>query len=138
MKPHKIYFSYFLLIIFTTVSWISSCTHKANISDFPEICFEKEVLPIFLNNCSINHCHNGSGESERRLDNFADIVQTIVPYNPDASASYKAITGTSGENRMPPGQPISKDNRIIIRLWIEQGARETLCQSAHSRQTSAH
>ncbi|MBG0857912.1 MAG: hypothetical protein IQL11_00305, partial [Bacteroidales bacterium] len=34
---------------------------------------------------------------------------------------------TSGENKMPPDQPLSLENRIIIRLWIEQGAMLTTC-----------
>jgi hypothetical protein len=127
MKPDKIYLSLVLLLFLTIVSWISSCTHVANISDFPEICFEGEVLPIFVNNCAISRCHDGRGESRMALDNYADILSTIVPYNPNASRSYKAIIDTWGENRMPPSQPLSLANRTIIRLWIEQGAGETVC-----------
>jgi hypothetical protein len=127
MKPDKIYLSLAFLVILTTVSWIISCTHDAKIGDMPEICFEGDVLPIFVNNCAISGCHDGGGESHMALNNYADIMSTITPYNPKSSGSYKAITTTWGENKMPPSQPLSLASRTIIRLWIEQGAGETAC-----------
>jgi hypothetical protein len=127
MKPDKIYLSLALLMILTTVSWISSCTHTADITGYPEICFDRDVLIIFSNSCATQHCHDGTGESRMSLDNYTDIKSTVVPYNPNASPSYKAITSTWGEGKMPPDQPLSLDNRTIIRLWIEQGANPTTC-----------
>ena len=128
MKPDKIYLSLGLLLLLATVSWISSCTHEAKIADFPEICFEVEILPIFLNSCAISNCHDGGhDEPDLVLDNYNDIIREIVPGNPANSKIYKAITATSGEDKMPPDQPLSLDNRTLIRVWIEQGAKETLC-----------
>jgi hypothetical protein len=127
MKPDKIYLSLVLLLILTTLSWISSCTHDAKLTDFPPVCFDRDVLPVFGPNCAIPRCHDGTGESQLALDNYPDILRTVVPYNPDASPSYKAITATWGENRMPPDQPLSLENRTIIRIWIEQGAFPTTC-----------
>jgi hypothetical protein len=129
MKPDKIYLSLGLLMIFTTISWISSCTHEPNIADIPEICFERDVLPIFLNNCALTNCHDGGhGESDLVLNNYQNISRAVEPGNPDGSKIYKAIIATSGENKMPPDQPLSLENRTLIRLWIEQGAKETVCQ----------
>jgi hypothetical protein len=127
MKPDKIYFSLLFIITITTISWITSCKHEADISNLPEMCFERDVLPIFSNNCAISGCHNGSGGEQMALTNYSQIRNTVVPYNPDKSQSYKAITSTWGEGQMPPGQPISQEKRTIIRLWIEQGANETTC-----------
>lgn len=129
MKPDKIYLSLSLLIIITTISWITSCTHEANIADIPEICFEGDVLPIFTNSCAISGCHSGGGgrESRMALNNYADISQGVVPGNPNASRLYQTIIATWGENMMPPRQPLSLENRTIIRLWIEQGAGLTVC-----------
>jgi hypothetical protein len=128
MKPDKIFLILTLLLIFTTYSWITSCSHNIKISDYPEICFDRDVLPVFQNNCAISRCHDGrGGESRMALDNYTNISRTVVPYNPDASSSYKAIVATWGENKMPPSQPLSIDNRTIIRLWIEQGAGQTTC-----------
>ena len=130
MKPDKIHLSLAFLIVLTTVSWVTSCTHDAKISDLPQICFDRDVLPVYLNNCAISGCHNGNGrESRMALNDYASISSTVVPFNPDASQSYKAIIAT-WSNRMPPGQPLTQENRTIIRLWIEQGALSTICDSA--------
>ncbi len=127
MKTYKIYFSLALLIILTTISWITSCTHDARIADMPEVCFEGDVLPIFTNSCAISGCHDGQGESGLVLNNYLDISHSVVPGNPYSSKVYKAIIATRGENKMPPDQPLSLENRTIIRLWIEQGAGLTVC-----------
>jgi hypothetical protein len=128
MKPYKIFQLLAMPVIIITFPWITSCTHDAKISDYPEICFTRDVLPIFQNNCAISRCHDGGGgESGRALDNYTSISRTVVPRNTGASSSYKAIIATWGENKMPPSQPLSLENRIIIRLWIEQGAGLTTC-----------
>lgn len=127
MKLDKIYLSLALLIILTTFSWFTSCTHLANIANIPEICFTGDVLPIFINNCAISGCHDGGGrESRMALNNYADISQSVVPGNPNGSSLYQAII-TKWGNMMPPKQPLSEQNRTIIRLWIEQGATLTVC-----------
>jgi hypothetical protein len=128
MKPHKILLPLILLVILTTISWITSCTHDAKISDYPEICFARDVLPIFQNSCAISGCHDGVGrESRMALNNYTDISRTVSRGNPNSSRSYQAIIATMGENKMPPNQPLSLENRTIIRLWIEQGAGLTTC-----------
>jgi uncharacterized membrane protein len=125
MKTDKTSLSLFMVIIFATIAWITSCTHDADISAFPEICFDRDVLPIYTNNCSINNCHSGNGE-EGSFSNYNEIYKSVVPYNPDASPSYAAIIAKWGQ-RMPPEKVLSQDSRTIIRLWIEQGAFPTSC-----------
>jgi hypothetical protein len=128
MKPDKIYLTLFLLLILTTVSWISSCTHTTDITGLPEVCFERDVLPIFQNSCSMNHCHRSGGESS--LSTYNDIIRHVVPGNAQKSGIYQVITSAWGMNRMPPSTPLSIDNRQIIRLWIEQGATNPVCPPA--------
>jgi hypothetical protein len=131
MKPDKTYLSIALLIIVTAAAGITSCTHKSDISGLPVVCFERDILPIYTNSCAISGCHDGRGrESGRALNNYNDIVSTVVPGNPGGSSSYKAIISKWGENKMPPDQPISLDNRTLIRVWIEQGAMNTICTVA--------
>jgi hypothetical protein len=90
MKPGKIYLSLALLIGITSVSWISTCTHDAKISDIPEICFERDVLPVFQNNCALSRCHDGGGEG-MALYTYAGISRTVTSFNPNASRSYNTI-----------------------------------------------
>ena len=126
MKPDKITLFLSSVLIMSSVSWFASCTHEADLSNLPEVCFDTEVLPVFKNNCAITGCHDGNGE-EMPLTNFAQISQGVIPGNPNSSEIYQAIITTRGENKMPPDQPLTQDNRTIIRVWIEQGAKETRC-----------
>ena len=128
MKPDKIKLLLASLIILASISWITSCTHNADVSGFPEVCFDTEVSIIFINSCAIQDCHDGNGEG-MILNSYTSISREVVPGNPDESKLYKAIVSTWGENQMPPLQPLSQDNRTIIRLWIEQGAREVMCDT---------
>lgn len=116
-----------LVTAVTLFSWIASCTHKADLSEFEEVCFERDVLPVFLNSCAITDCHDGTGESDLVLKNFVQINHAVEPGKPYSSELYKAIIATYGENKMPPDQPLSLENRTKIRLWIEQGAALTIC-----------
>jgi hypothetical protein len=126
MKTDKIYLSLALLLLLTVFSWITSCTHVANIADMPEVCFTGDVLNIFSNSCAITGCHDGGGESRMILNNYTEIMKGIVPFNPGASRFYQAIISKWG-NMMPPNQPLTAENRTKIRVWIEQGAVETKC-----------
>jgi len=126
MKPDKIYLSLIILISLTAFSWFSSCTHTADIANLPEVCFDRDVLPIFLNNCAISRCHDGTRGSRMAFNNYTDIRASVVPNNPDASQSYQAIISKWG-NLMPPNQPLSQEQRTLIRVWIEQGANPTVC-----------
>ncbi|MFZ0281499.1 MAG: c-type cytochrome domain-containing protein [Bacteroidales bacterium] len=127
MKTDKTYLFLCLLLLFTITSWISSCSHKADLSGIPAVCFERDVFPIFLNSCAKPACHDGTGESELVLTDFSSIRNGVVPGAPYSSPLYKSIISTTGENKMPPDQPISIDNRILIRVWIEQGAEQIPC-----------
>jgi len=126
MKPDKITLLLASIVILTTVSWITSCTHNTDITNLPEVCFKRDVQFIISNNCAISGCHNGSGEA-MPLTNYTEISYGVVPGDPNASPIYQAITSTWGEKKMPPDQPLTQDNRTIIRVWIEQGAQETKC-----------
>jgi len=118
----------FLSAVFLIVSatWFISCTHKADLSNIPEVCFERDVLPIFLNSCATTGCHDGTGEG-MILTDYNNILRGVIPGNPNSSRIYRAITTTTGENKMPPLQPLTLENRVKIRLWIEQGAPDSSC-----------
>jgi len=129
MKIYKISVFPGLVYIFSAFFWITSCTHNAVLDNIPELCFERDVLPIFQNSCAISGCHDGAGESNLALNSYVPISHAVEPGKPYSSPVYKAILAISGDNMMPPGKPLSLNNRTIIRLWIEQGALLTICQN---------
>jgi hypothetical protein len=127
MKLDKIFFSLTLLIILSVFSWFTSCTHVANIANIPEVCFTSDILPIFTSNCAISGCHDGGGrESRLSLKSYSGISKDVTPGNPAGSRLYQTIISKWG-NLMPPNKPLSLENRTKIRVWIEQGAKETVC-----------
>jgi len=127
MKTIRTFIATAVIIFLLIISGFMSCTHNADITGLPEVCFERDILPVFRNSCALSRCHDGSGESELTLDNYLDISHAIVPGQPYSSRVYRAIIARSGENKMPPDKPLSLENRINIRLWIEQGGQLTVC-----------
>ena len=127
MKIDKVFLFLGLIFIFAVASWVASCTHNADAGNLPEVCFERDVLPIFLNSCAISGCHNGQGESDLVLTSYVPISHAVEPGKPYSSRIYNSIIAKGGEGKMPPDQPLSLDNRTIIRVWIEQGAGLTTC-----------
>lgn len=97
MKIDKVYLFLSLIFIFTTASRVTSCTHNANIDNLPLVCFERDVLPIFQNNCAISGCHNGTGESGLILNSYVPISHAVEPGKPYSSRIYNSIIATSGE-----------------------------------------
>jgi len=111
-----------LIIVF------SSCTHETTLQpDLEEVVyFNTQVLPIFQNTCAVSGCHNsGTKEEGYDLSNYASIVSKgIIPGESSKSEIYKTITGKS--ELMPPNNPLSVEQRTLVRLWIDQGADETI------------
>jgi hypothetical protein len=134
MKDNRVNLTLLLFISLASFGWIASCTHTPVIDKIPEVCFERDVLPVFQNNCAISGCHTGNGESDFALNSYVAISHAVVAGKPYSSRVYNAIISTSG-NMMPPGRPLSLDNRTIIRLWIEQGAGLTICPDTTGQTT---
>lgn len=119
--------SVILIIVF--INSISSCTNTTDaFSNLDTVCFEKDVLPIFQTNCAISGCHDGSSE-EFQLTDYNSIREKVKPNNAKESEVYSAITDTWGEFMPPsPRQPLSKEQRTLIYVWIQQGAKNTTCK----------
>jgi len=128
-KPSLIYllllpFGFFMAAGFFMVG----CRHDADLSDLPPVCFDSEVLPIFQSSCAYSGCHSSSSAASGVvLDSYAEIIKHISKGNSRNSSAYQAIL--SSWQPMPPDRPLPKELRTIIRVWIEQGAMETLCDT---------
>jgi hypothetical protein len=126
MKKAIIGGAFLLVVIFTTTSIIPSCTHDAlDLARFDTICFEKEILPVFQNGCAIARCH------ERQFNTYAGISRDVTAGSPSQSRIYQVITANLIQP-MPPSHALAESDRIKIRLWIEQGAKNTTCSTEPS------
>lgn len=103
-----------------------------------DVCFERDVLPVFLENCALSGCHNSeSGKHGYVFDSYENIMSSnrgraIIPYNLKKSKVYKKITEDSGEDRMPPppNRPLTGAEMSVINKWIMSGAPNSKCDDA--------
>jgi len=111
--------------------FVNSCVHQPYVlpvsqqTGDPDICFERDILPIFQSNCAKSGCHNAASHEEGyTLDNYANIRRRgIVPGNPEASKIYESITLGRGEKFMPQNSPaLSAASINLIKRWILGGA----------------
>lgn len=92
------------------------------------ICFETDVLPIFVSNCAKAGCHDAITKAKGLgYYNYGEIMNTIRPNRPDNSDAWKVIMETSADKRMPkpPAAPLTKPQKDSIYKWIVQGALNT-------------
>lgn len=116
-----------IVIILTITRIVPSCTHDTlDLTQFDTVCFEQDILPVFLNGCATTGCHSARGEG-MTLNTYEGIMRGITPGSSANSRIYKAITSTLIQP-MPPGSPLAESDRIRIRIWIEQGAKQTVCK----------
>jgi len=129
MKNTKLCFiTVWMILAFGSVLFLNnSCQHEGILADqLEEICFTEQVLPIFQNSCGTSGCHDqNSAKNGYVFTDYASIMKSITPGNADKSKAYEAITSTL--EIMPPDNPLPQDKRTLIRIWIEQGAKETVC-----------
>lgn len=116
--------------IASSITIFNSCVHAPYVlpqsqrTGDPNICFERDILPIFQSNCAKSGCHDSHGAGGYRLDNYQDIVRKgIVAGNPAASKIWASINYETGENLMPKGAGrLSDADQAMIREWIATGA----------------
>jgi|GEM_PF-135986 len=135
MKVKRIIIPALLVILSVSLlmQGIQSCRHDAAGTDLlPDICFEGQVLPIFQSSCAISGCHGQDRESDYVLNSYDGILSAVEPGNSSASPAYTSLTSIWSEYMMPPDQPLSLENRTLIRIWIEQGAKNTTCPDTSS------
>lgn len=99
------------------MSMFSQCRNKPDIPAQPEISFSKQVESIIMSNCAQSGCHNGSKKPD--LKDYNSIVQNVSPGNAHGSRLYTEIIS----RKMPPSQPLSDAQALLIYTWIMQGAK---------------
>jgi uncharacterized membrane protein len=106
------------------------------ISALDSVYFDKQIFPIIQNNCTASDCHNGRGEAFP-LTSYAEIVKHVSPGNSNSSELYKVITA-SYINPMPPDKPLTATQRSLIKVWIDQGAKNNIAPATDTSDTSTN
>ena len=99
------------------------------VNQLDTVCFNTQVFPILQTSCGINGCHDaGTAEADFIAKDYESILSIVEPFNSSKSTLYKVITDINSEELMPPDRPLSKNQRMLIMVWIEQGALNTICK----------
>jgi len=108
------------------------CRHDGlNVATLDKVCYERDIAPIFLNSCGITGCHSqGRGKAGYVFTDYTDVMKAITPFNAQKSKAYQAITGKAFVQLMPPSGALTENERILIRVWIDQGAVNTTCTTS--------
>lgn len=122
-----------LWIVLMSISclwFLHGCSHEGIPADrMEEVCFTTQVLPIFQNSCATAGCHDATTAKDNYIfTDYANIMKSITPGDASKSKAYQAMTSHS--ETMPPDNPLPIDKRILVRLWIEQGAKQTSCEAS--------
>ncbi len=92
------------------------------------ICFESQILPLFVSNCAMTGCHDAITHVEGfHLYDYAHIIQDIVPFQPTEGDIIKFILENDPDKIMPPppNNPLTASQIALIQQWINQGAQNT-------------
>ncbi len=131
IQSHKLVIA--IVAIFSLIVVFFSCHHEPYLPIGTDtVCFD--TVHYILNiTCNRSGCHDGSSH-ERAFDptSYESILKSVSPGNAIASKLYKAITDFKGDNFMPPSpnQPLSEQQRMLIEIWIEQGAVDKICHAS--------
>ncbi len=94
----------------------------------PLVCFESQILPIFLSNCAKSNCHDAASANKGYIfDSYQNIISRgIRPGRATNSDVYKVLFET-GNKKMPPlpNPDLTAEQKALIGRWINEGALNT-------------
>lgn len=103
--------------------FLATCTKDRS---GPDGCFQEDVLPIFISNCTMSGCHNSKDKADGYdLSNYDGIMKGIKPKHPLQSEIYKTIRGNNPSMPQSPYPKLSAADVSMIKLWINMGAMNT-------------
>ncbi len=93
------------------------------------ICFERDILPIFISNCAKAGCHDAiSRQDGYQFTDYNSITsKDFIAGNASATELYEKITEDRTDKIMPPppNNPLTNEQKELIRRWINEGAENS-------------
>lgn len=93
------------------------------------LCFERDILPIFISNCAKAGCHDAASAQEGFVFTSYQTITSkeFEPGDLDDTELYEKITENDPDKIMPPppNAPLSSTQKALIRSWILRGAPNT-------------
>ncbi len=102
-----------------------------------KVIFQYEVLPILVSNCAMSGCHDEESHKDGViLTDYENTMKLVRPGKPNKSEliEYLAVWGSEDDDDdvmpPPPMSPLSEQEYLTIKTWIEQGAENIICTPA--------
>ena len=120
-----------LIVIVASAAIGAGCSSEP---DKPKVSYKEKIAPILETNCK--QCHvpgqEGADKSGFLTDSYIAVMKgtkfgpVVVPGSAESSSLYRLIAGKADPSiQMPHGKrPLSQEEIITIKLWIDQGAPE--------------
>lgn len=121
--------------VFSSVLTLLTCLYFAGCVTTPQISYQQDVHPIFVDKCIACHTSpNGEGYRRSGLDmkSYETLMEgsifgpAIVPGNSRASPLNMLVEGRAGNlsrEMEKRHNPITDHEINVLYLWVEQGAR---------------
>jgi Predicted membrane protein len=103
------------------------------------LCFQRDVLPIFVANCAKSGCHDAiSRQDGFQFTDYESVIRKeFVSGNANATELFEKITESDDDKRMPPAPSprLTAQQIALIGRWINEGAQNrgncgTLCDTS--------
>lgn len=111
-------FSIFICLFFLVSLTQQSCVYEVQT---PNVCFQEDILPIFVSKCALSACHDPVTKKEGYdFSNYEGIMRGIEAGHPQKSEVHEQIAF----GQMPPKGSLSltKLEKNQIKNWIRLGA----------------
>lgn len=92
------------------------------------VCFESDVLPIFLSNCAKSGCHDAASRQKGYvLDSYNNIIKEGIVFGRATNSKIYKVLFETGSDKMPPAPnpDLTAAQKAIIGKWINEGAINT-------------
>jgi cytochrome c5 len=118
-----------IFAIFIVLFELQSChLDPVGIDKQKTVCFNTEIFPMLKNSCGMCHGAGQENQEDFSVVDYNSIMRSVKAGDAKKSKLYKALGAVNG-NLMPPDRPLSIDQRMLIEIWIQQGAPNNTCDT---------
>ncbi len=121
---HKLIKTVNLLVLLEL--FFSSCKHKTEFQNIPEVKYSTDIAPIISSNCTFSGCHGSASTESFDLLSYEHVIAAgIKSGKPNTSKLYQSLKSYNTEKMMPkkPYNYLTEKQIQLIYLWIGQGAK---------------
>ena len=111
---------------------LADCVSDNPVTPSDDICFNTQILPIFVSNCAKSGCHDAvSHQHGYVFTSYAGVMEGIDDDDPLDSEIAEVISENDPDDRMPPppNPPLTNAQINLIYQWMLQGAQNTDCET---------